>query len=98
MLLANSLKAAGIEVYVVAFHVCGTLDQRTKPTCGNIGNSDADSIADRRLLKCISNSLFPALPAPQDLHYQEVKNASDLQPAFTRIAFDIVGHGLTTKN
>lgn len=82
--LADSLKAQGVEIYVVAFGVCGNPDN-AKPSqpgyCNGIGNGDHDNAADRRLLKCIASST----DGTND-HYFEVATASDLPDIFGDIA------------
>jgi hypothetical protein len=72
------------EIYVVGLQVCGT-DNGQAPNCAAIGNTDPDSIADRRLLKCIASS-----PA----HYLEIDSASDIPDAFREIAAAIISRGL----
>jgi hypothetical protein len=85
---AQALKQQGIDVYVVGFHVCGANDGNTQATagyCTGIGDAQADSVADQRLLKCIASS-------PD--HYFHVENASDLPDTFREIAARIVGRRL----
>jgi hypothetical protein len=81
--LADAMKALDIEVYVVAFGVCGTLNSTTPSTsyCNNIGNSDHDNTADQRLLKCIASST-----SGTNDHYYAVPTASDLPAVFQEIA------------
>lgn len=80
---ANALKAMGVEVYVVAFGVCGTLNSTVKSTsyCNNVGNADHDNTADQRLLKCIASST-----AGTNDHYYAVPTASDLPEVFQQVA------------
>jgi Flp pilus assembly protein TadG len=84
--LADQLKADGIEIYIVAFGVCGTLNGTTPSTsyCNGIGNSDHDDIADQRLLKCIASST-----SGTNDHYYQVPTASDLPEVFETIAHTI---------
>jgi hypothetical protein len=81
--IADTARAAGIEIYIVAFGVCGTLNASTPTTsyCNNIGNTDHDNTADQRLLKCIASST----PGTND-HYYAVPTASDLPAIFQTIA------------
>ncbi len=81
--LATTLKNQGVEIYVVAFGVCGPLDASTATSgyCNGVGNADHDNVADRRLLKCVASSS----PMTND-HYYQVSTASDLPQVFTRIA------------
>jgi Flp pilus assembly protein TadG len=81
--LADTLKAQGVEIYIVAFGVCGTLNSSTPTTayCNGIGNGDHDNTADQRLLKCIASST----PGTND-HYYQVPTASDLPEVFQTIA------------
>ncbi len=84
--LADTLRAQGIEVYIVAFGVCGSLNGSTPTTsyCAGIGNGDHDNTADQRLLKCIASST----PGTND-HYYQVPTASDLPAVFQTIAQSI---------
>jgi hypothetical protein len=84
--LADVLKAQGVEIYIVAFGVCGTLNGSTPTSgyCGGIGNSDHDDTADQRLLKCIASST-----SGTNDHYYQVPTASDLPEVFEQIAHTI---------
>ncbi len=84
--MAQAMKAQNIEIYVVAFGVCSTDSTTyTDAQCAaQIGNSDADSTADQRLLKCISSSK----PSTDD-HYFYASGASALPTIFTNIAKQI---------
>jgi hypothetical protein len=90
--LAVELKSAGIEIYVVAFGVCGTAngtvyttDQcKTDSNGGFVGNSDPDTSADSRLLKCLASST----QGTND-HYYNVPTAEDLPAVFEDIAHAI---------
>lgn len=80
------------EIYVIGFNVCGTNNTSQTATasyCANIGNSDADSISDRRLLKCIASST----PGTND-HYLESPTPGELDGVFKAVAYEIAGHGL----
>jgi Flp pilus assembly protein TadG len=81
--LADAMVAQGIEIYVVAFGVCGTLNNTVKSSsyCANIANNDHDNVADQRLLKCIASST----PGTND-HYYAVPTASDLPAVFQQVA------------
>jgi hypothetical protein len=83
---ANSLKAANAEVYIVGFGVCGTDDGTIASAayCSNIGNTDPDTVADQRLLKCIAGS-----SAGTNDHYFHAATATDLPAIFTTIAQQI---------
>jgi Flp pilus assembly protein TadG len=84
--LADTLKAQGVEIYIVAFGVCGTLNSSTPTSgyCSGIGNSDHDDTADQRLLKCIASSTTGT-----NDHYYQVPTASDLPEVFEQIAHTI---------
>jgi hypothetical protein len=80
----DSLKAQGVEVYVVGFGVCGTNNAAT--TCntssvGQTGSSYPDNTANRNLLKCIASSA-----AGTNDHYFEATSATQLPSIFTQIA------------
>lgn len=87
--LAKSLKDAGVEIYVVAFGVCGSTSNtvytsnqcRTDANGGLIGSSDPDTTADQRLLKCVASST----QGTND-HYYNVPTAQDLPAVFQNIA------------
>jgi hypothetical protein len=82
--LVDTMKANGVEVYVVGLGVCGTNNVHQYATtsyCSGIGNTNDDNTADRRLLKCIASST----PGTND-HYFEVQTASDLPDTFAKIA------------
>jgi hypothetical protein len=81
--LADTLRAAGIEIYVVAFGVCGTLNSSTPTSsyCSGIGNSSPDTAADQRLLKCIASSTTGT-----NDHYFNVPSAEDLPAVFQDVA------------
>jgi hypothetical protein len=82
---ADALKATGVEIYIVGYGVCGT-DDGQKPSSSycssaNIGNSDPDTIADQRLLKCIASSS----PGTND-HYYTTSDPTQLAGIFAQIA------------
>jgi hypothetical protein len=97
---AKKLQDAGIEVYVVAFGVCGANTSgnpdphpeqvKSAALCANVGNGDHDNTANRRLLKCIASST----DGTND-HYYEVSDASQLGNIFQAIAWAITGRSLT---
>jgi hypothetical protein len=80
---ANTLKAAGVEIYVVGFGVCGTSSTTTCNTA-LIGNTDHDNTADRNLLKCIASS-----HTGTNDHYFETSSATELPGLFQTIAGQI---------
>jgi hypothetical protein len=84
--LADTLRAEGVEIYVVAFGVCGSLNNSTPSTsyCNGVGNSDHDNTADQRVLKCIASST----PGTND-HYYAVPTAADLPEVFKKVALAI---------
>ena len=90
--MATAAKADGVEIFVVAFGVCSNTTNYipTSAECTGssgasyIGNADADSTADQRLLKCIASSASGTLD-----HYFYAANASDLPNIFTTIAANI---------
>ncbi|MEX2246530.1 MAG: pilus assembly protein TadG-related protein [Dehalococcoidia bacterium] len=84
--LANSLKSMDIEIYIIAFGVCGTVNNSTPTTtyCNGVGNSDHDNTADQRLLKCIATST-----ANTNDHFYNVPTAGDLPAVFDDIAHAI---------
>lgn len=82
--LADTLRDADIEIYVIAFGVCGTMNSSNPSTpgyCDGIGNSNPDTTADQRLLKCIASST-----ASTNDHYYSVPTAADLPDVFEDIA------------
>ncbi len=81
--LVNTLKAQGVEFYVIGFGVCGSNDGTISSSsyCANIGNGDTDNTADRRLLKCIASST-----SGSNDHYFETTDASQLPNIFQQIA------------
>jgi hypothetical protein len=83
MTLVNTMKSNGVEFYVVGFGVCGSPDSQVKSDsyCSHIGNGDTDTVANRRLLRCIASSS----PGTNN-HYFEATKASDLPGIFTNIA------------
>jgi Putative Flp pilus-assembly TadE/G-like len=93
MALADSIKAAGIEIFVVGFGVCGSEDgviptsatgALTPNYCENIGNTTGDTSADQRLLKCMAASS----DGTND-HYFRANAATELPGIFTKIAQQI---------
>ncbi len=78
--LVDTMKANGIEVFVVGFGVCGSPnDDLCDPDM--IGSNTHDKYANRNLLKCLASST----PDTND-HYYEVDSAEELPGIFTRIA------------
>lgn len=82
--MAQGMKAADIEIYVVGFGVCGT---NSSATCnpGIVGTPLSDSVSDRNLLKCIASSR-----AGTNDHYFEAASSSELDAIFRKIASAIV--------
>lgn len=85
---ANTLKAAGVEIYVVALSVCGGINTSVLANpcsgVGGTGSGNPDSTADHRLLKCIASS-----HAGTNDHYFETASASSLPSIFQQIAGQI---------
>jgi hypothetical protein len=80
--VADSLKAQGVEIFVVGFGVCGSANNNTcNPSA--IGGNSGDTTADRNLLKCI------ATQGTANNHYFEVPSASALPDVFGQIARQI---------
>lgn len=85
--MANTLKAQGVEIYVVALSVCGGIS--TAPLCntasiGLSGTSYPDSLADHNLMKCVASS-----KSGTNDHYFETTSAAALPAIFTQIAQQI---------
>jgi Flp pilus assembly protein TadG len=89
---ADALKAAGVEIYIVGLGVCGTDDGKNpnsdsgnycKVTSdgGQIGNTDPDTVADQRLLKCIASSTNTT-----NDHYYTTSDPTQLSAIFGQIA------------
>jgi hypothetical protein len=85
---ADALKAAGVEIYIVGLGVCGTDDGNTPSSsyCSSskIGNSDPDTVADQRLLKCIASSTNGT-----NDHYYTTSDPTQLSSIFGQIAQSI---------
>jgi len=83
--LADTLKTNGVEIYIVGYGVCGTDDGQAPSSsyCSstNIGNSQPDTIADQRLLKCVASST----PGTND-HYFTTSDPTQLSGIFAKIA------------
>ena len=83
--MADTLKGQDVEIYVVAFSVCGGINTSVMANpCSNIGSSGSgfpDSSQDHKLLKCIASNT----PNTND-HYFETATAADLPGIFTQIA------------
>ena len=78
--LVDSMKANGVEVYVVGFGVCGTSNTNLcNPSL--IGGTSHDNTADRNLLKCLASS-----SSGTNDHYFEAASAADLPGIFNNIA------------
>jgi len=78
--LVDTMKANGVEVYVVGLGVCGTANSNLcNPSL--IGGTSTDNTADRNLLKCLASST-----AGTNDHYFEVSTASQLPDTFAKIA------------
>jgi hypothetical protein len=89
--VADDLKAAGVEIYVIGLNVAGTDDGdvMSNADCNNIGNGADDDVANRRLLKCIASST-----GGTNDHYYETNNAIELGNIFQGVAYEIAGRGL----
>lgn len=78
--LVDTLKAQGVEFYVVGFGVCGAASSSLcNPAL--IGTDTHDNTANRNLLKCIASST-----SGTNDHYFEATTASQLPSIFTNIA------------
>lgn len=86
--LADAAKTTGVEIYIVGYGVCGTNDGQIASSSycssSNIGNSQPDTIADQRLLKCIASST----PGTND-HYFTTSDPTQLSGIFAQIARSI---------
>jgi hypothetical protein len=78
--LADTMKANGVEVYVVGFGVCGTKNTNLCST-SMIGTNTHDNTANRNLLKCLASS-----SSGTNDHYFEAATAADLPGIFNNIA------------
>jgi hypothetical protein len=86
--IASALKSQGVQIFVIAFSVCGGI-QSSSTLCdpngiGGTGSGHPDSIADHRLLKCIASSS----PGTND-RYFETTTAAELPAIFQQIAQQI---------
>lgn len=86
---ATTLKNAGVEIYVIAFSLCGGIPANNSALCntgtiGQTGVAHPDSTADRNLLKCIAAS-----SGGTNDHYFETATASELPNIFSTIAQQI---------
>jgi hypothetical protein len=88
---ADTMKTAGVEIYVVAFSVCGgagahtgTCPANSSTVIGQTGSSFPDSLTDHVLLKCVASS-----KSGTNDHYFETSEAADLPGIFTQIARSI---------
>jgi hypothetical protein len=90
--IAQDMNNAGIEIFVVGLNVCGTNDPDevfSPAQClAQVGDPDARSVGNRRLLKCVADST----PGSND-HYFEA-SASELSTIFQTIALKISEGGL----
>ena len=93
--VADDLKAADVEIYVIGLNVEGTDngDVWDDPGfCNGIGNGNGDAVANRRLLKCIASS-----NAGSNDHYFETDDAITLGDIFQGVAYEIAGRGLSNE-
>ncbi len=86
---ATTLKNAGVEIYVIAFSLCGGIPANNSALCntatiGLTGAGYPDSTADRNLLKCVAAS-----SGGTNDHYFETATASELPGIFSTIAQQI---------
>jgi hypothetical protein len=86
---ATTLKNAGVEIYMIAFSLCGGIPADNSALCntstiGLTGTGYPDSTADRNLLKCIAAS-----SGGTNDHYFETATASELPGIFSEIAQQI---------
>jgi len=78
--LADSMKANGVEIYVVGLGMCGS-SSTTLCNRSLVGGTSHDNTANRNLLKCIASST-----AGTNDHYFEAATTSQLTGIFTAIA------------
>ncbi|MEX2158994.1 MAG: VWA domain-containing protein [Dehalococcoidia bacterium] len=81
---ATAMKAASVEIYVVALSVCGGLQPSgfcNTSIIGQTGSSFPDSLADHNLVKCMASST----PGTND-HLFETTSAAALPGIFNQIA------------
>ncbi|MEX1253830.1 MAG: VWA domain-containing protein [Dehalococcoidia bacterium] len=88
---ADNIRLQGVEIYVVAFSVCGgagahtgTCPTNSSTVIGQTGSSFPDSLTDHVLLKCIASS-----KSGTNDHYFETSTASELPGIFEQIARSI---------
>lgn len=78
--MAQEIEDGGVEIYVVAFGVCGSANNNLCNT-GMIGGTSHDNTADRNLLKCVASSA-----SGTNDHYYAVDLATELPEVFQQIA------------
>jgi Flp pilus assembly protein TadG len=89
---ATALKTAGVQIYFVAFGMCGTDDGQvptpsycqTGSTNGLIGSNSPDTVIDQKLGKCVASST----PGTND-HFFRANTAQELPGIFSQIAQQI---------
>jgi hypothetical protein len=84
---ADALKAAGVNIYFVAFGMCGTddgLNPSSSGYCSVIGNNNPDTYMDQRIGKCAASSS----PGTND-HFFRATSATQLPGIFQQIAQQI---------
>ena len=92
MTRADTLKASDVQIYFVAFGMCGTDDGQvpsssycqTGSSSGLIGSSSPDTVVDQKLAKCMASST-----AGTNDHFFRATTAEDLPGIFQQIAQQI---------
>ena len=96
MTRADELEAAGVQIYFVAFGMCGTDDGEfasssgycdtnyTSSNTGEIGSASPDTVVDQKLGKCVATST----DGTSD-HFYRATSASELPGIFSQIAQQI---------
>jgi len=96
MTRVEQLKAAGVQVYFVAFGMCGTEDGQfpsssgycttnyTSSNTGEIGSASPDTVVDQKIGKCMASSS----DGTND-HFFRATTAEDLPGIFQQIAQQI---------
>jgi Flp pilus assembly protein TadG len=82
--MADSLKAAGFEIFVVGKGVCGS-SSTTLCNRNQVGSSGSDNSRDRNLLKCIASS-----KSGTNDHYIETGSSAEFVDAFRKIGSMII--------
>lgn len=81
--MAKSLKALGVEIYVIGLSVCGS--SGPAPCDSTAIGQGHDNSQDRNMLKCVASSS----PGTND-HYYETSDSNELRSIFQRIGGAII--------